>query len=717
MEIDSISHGIRALSLDGGGVKGLASLLILQRIFRTLQMIEKLPEMPKPCDYFDLIGGTSTGGHISESVFKDNPSSYGRFFNLAMRKPFFRAENLEKAIKDLLIARGIDPEALFKESEESKCKVFVCSTRNIKPAIHNVLIRSYTTWIPTEENYDCHIWEAARATSAAPLFFEPLKLKSCGATFGDGALGLNNPISEVINEADRLFPNADFKCILSIGTGLTDVKGLDTSQLSGGDVIRTCVDLSMNANRQAQAFARGKRGRDMLNNKTYFRFDVDRNIENISLEEWKKMDEIRGLTDAYLGRPEKENELRDCATSLRNGTLSPSSNPETSPAKPTLSSTLPVYSTPNFSGRKAELTKIFTIFQRSEDLHKRVALFGLGGIGKSQIAYEYAKRHMKDRSTFWVRANTLENMEAGYLAIATLLQLEISPYRDNVFLLVKGYLESDQAPPWLMVLDELDDKETMFAQDSNGVEIIDYIPRSQNGHVLITTRDSRIVGLRDGLGVPAQNGIRVGPMPFREALALFRRCMRQELSEEATPRQYRVLLDMLGGLPLALVQAASYMREEEASVEEFTALYRDIEKHESLFHESAINTDREQRSVLFTWEISYKRIAGPTYPHSKSQAAMLLDLLGFLDAQATSTRSFSEIEHDMEGTDLFDICRGFEEALPPQTSPPSLLANINESRLKSSKSAGSIQWYMAGFTAAFVEKSDANTSHGWWWSC
>jgi patatin-like phospholipase/acyl hydrolase len=53
---------LRILSLDGGGVKGLASLLILQRVFRTLQGIERLPEMPRPCDYFDLIGGTSTGG-------------------------------------------------------------------------------------------------------------------------------------------------------------------------------------------------------------------------------------------------------------------------------------------------------------------------------------------------------------------------------------------------------------------------------------------------------------------------------------------------------------------------------------------------------------------------------------------------------------------------------------------------------------------------------
>jgi patatin-like phospholipase/acyl hydrolase len=52
----------RVLSLDGGGVKGMAILLILKRLFRTIQREEHLPEIPRPCSYFDLIGGTSTGG-------------------------------------------------------------------------------------------------------------------------------------------------------------------------------------------------------------------------------------------------------------------------------------------------------------------------------------------------------------------------------------------------------------------------------------------------------------------------------------------------------------------------------------------------------------------------------------------------------------------------------------------------------------------------------
>ena len=60
-----ISHQPRILSLDGGGVRGLSSLVILDEIMKEVRRRDKLKEVPLPCDYFDLIGGTSTGGLIA----------------------------------------------------------------------------------------------------------------------------------------------------------------------------------------------------------------------------------------------------------------------------------------------------------------------------------------------------------------------------------------------------------------------------------------------------------------------------------------------------------------------------------------------------------------------------------------------------------------------------------------------------------------------------
>lgn len=49
-------------SEDGGGVRGLSSLLILQRVMEEVKAIEGLETVPLPCEYFDMIAGTSTGG-------------------------------------------------------------------------------------------------------------------------------------------------------------------------------------------------------------------------------------------------------------------------------------------------------------------------------------------------------------------------------------------------------------------------------------------------------------------------------------------------------------------------------------------------------------------------------------------------------------------------------------------------------------------------------
>jgi len=65
VDASQIKHDPRILSLDGGGVRGLSSLLILREIMEDIEQRTGASETPRPCDYFDLIGGTSTGGLIA----------------------------------------------------------------------------------------------------------------------------------------------------------------------------------------------------------------------------------------------------------------------------------------------------------------------------------------------------------------------------------------------------------------------------------------------------------------------------------------------------------------------------------------------------------------------------------------------------------------------------------------------------------------------------
>jgi patatin-like phospholipase/acyl hydrolase len=133
--MSSGNRKLRLLSLDGGGARGLSSIIILQRLMEIID-----PENPpRPCDYFDMIGGTSTGGliaimlgrlrmttqecriayeEIMPSVFTKRQHRSTLTGQLQGR---FDSDALEKAIRTLLRNNGIMEEELLK-STESTCK-------------------------------------------------------------------------------------------------------------------------------------------------------------------------------------------------------------------------------------------------------------------------------------------------------------------------------------------------------------------------------------------------------------------------------------------------------------------------------------------------------------------------------------------------------------------------------------------------------------------
>ncbi|KAF5981974.1 coenzyme A synthetase [Fusarium bulbicola] len=116
-----------------------------------------------------------------------------------------------------------DEQASFYEAN-GKCKVFVCahSKANNSP----VNIRSYTTSTSVDSLslLPCKIWEAARATSAASGFFDPIKIG--WQDYVDGATGRNIPVEEVFNEAKVIWPDepSRIQYFVSIGTGIPEPK-------------------------------------------------------------------------------------------------------------------------------------------------------------------------------------------------------------------------------------------------------------------------------------------------------------------------------------------------------------------------------------------------------------------------------------------------------------------------------------------------------------
>lgn len=130
----------------------------------------------------------------------------------------------------------------------------------------------------------------------------------------DGGLGYNNPIRALMDEVMHLWPGRSIGCIVSIGTGM----GMSTDVGKSIGLLQTLKEISTDTENVAREFNEEMAHR--YPEKIYFRFNVHRGLEQVSLEEWKEMGRIKIATEDYLN--EQWRPVSDCASQLcgSNGT-------------------------------------------------------------------------------------------------------------------------------------------------------------------------------------------------------------------------------------------------------------------------------------------------------------------------------------------------------------------------------------------------------------
>ncbi|TIA50982.1 FabD/lysophospholipase-like protein [Aureobasidium pullulans] len=326
--------GLCLLSLDGGGVRGLSSLYILKSIMDRLNNNRKQRNLApvKPCEVFDLIGGTSTGGLIAimlgrlemsvDECIEEYVELMATVFGARSRripmswrgriKPRFESRNLENAVKQVLSRKGMAEDARFDDGAERGCKTFVCSIDRRT----NVMVRLRSYSLPDEENVPASICQAALATSAATTFFPPVSID--GRSFADGAFGANNPVDEVEGEASNIWSPAKrelqtlVKCFISIGTGAPKMQGFEDGV--PGLLSKTVPSIALETEATERKFiARWARH---LDEKRYFRFNVEQGLQDVGLAEFKMKGDIKGVSEAYLTHTGQKSRVRDCIENM-----------------------------------------------------------------------------------------------------------------------------------------------------------------------------------------------------------------------------------------------------------------------------------------------------------------------------------------------------------------------------------------------------------------
>jgi hypothetical protein len=204
-------------------------------------------------------------------------------------------------------------------ADENTCKTFVIA---IRTQAGGAAVRMRTYGTNTADAFSAKIWEAARATSAAPTLFEQIIIN--GVTYSGGGTGWNNPTTEAIAEIYNIWPDRQIGCLLSIGTGLENA--IQLNNINDGilfdvraqllrllvpktsfklDVAKYCVDSLMSCEKIHRDVSTQFRDR-IIPFKNYFRFNVPQGIFNIGLQEWKKVGEIIALSQNYMEHGEVE---------------------------------------------------------------------------------------------------------------------------------------------------------------------------------------------------------------------------------------------------------------------------------------------------------------------------------------------------------------------------------------------------------------------------
>ena len=281
---------------------------------------------------------------------------------------------------------------------------------------------------------------------------------------------------------------------------------------------------------------------------------------------------------------------------------------------------------PVFTGREELLEDLRKVLTQDGPaaLSQPPAISGLGGIGKTQAAVEYAYHYRDEyRAVLWSGAESYDALVSGFAAAARLLELPRSDEKDLAVVVeaAKCWLESNR--DWLLILDNVEDLKALG----------DFIPSNNAGHLLLTTR-------LHATGTIARRVELLKMEPSEGSLFLLRRSKiiagnaPIERAGEADRALAAEICEEVDGLPLALDQAGAFIEETPSSLAEYLELYR--------AGGARLRAERgelapDHASATVTYSLAFEQVS-----RNSAAAADLVRLCAFLAADAIPEEVFRE---------------------------------------------------------------------------
>jgi len=276
---------------------------------------------------------------------------------------------------------------------------------------------------------------------------------------------------------------------------------------------------------------------------------------------------------------------------------------------------VPYLRNPEFAGREGTLAEIRNAFLNR--MGNFQAIFGLGGVGKTQLAAEYAYRYAQSYDqVVWIGGESATTLAMGYTKLALDLAIpdEEKCNHSSLVRAVRNWL--DRHGNWLVVYDDV----------RNLNLLMPYLPRSRNGHVLLTSRhpDWGNTAITRRLSIWSRT----------ESVSFLRASTGQDNAEGADE-----LARALGDFPLALEQTSAYIRSSRSTIKEYSERFS-TKNH--LLMQQAHPTTNYPETIASTWLSNFEDVR---------RRSQLADELLSLCAIASSDRT----PRDWVGKQLSEI--------------------------------------------------------------
>ncbi|KAJ5288172.1 TPR-like protein [Penicillium angulare] len=308
----------------------------------------------------------------------------------------------------------------------------------------------------------------------------------------------------------------------------------------------------------------------------------------------------------------------------------------------------------------------------------RLALVGFGGVGKSEIAIEYAywiREQSPGTWVFWIHATDIVRYEEGLRDIAE--RVKIPHHQDptaNIFQLVGSWLQGQIAEPWLLILDNIDDDEYLYqpafaspisAGSHERIEVIshqradfdksplDYLPRVPHGSIILTTRSKQVAtNLVNECDI-----ITIEPSETH-ALALLERKLKIDAATDVL--SLKRLARELDCIALAIVQAATFIARHSprSSVQKYLEMFQESNQaRASLLKRQTRLLHRDQRvdnSIIITLQLSFELIR-----KENPQAMDILSFMSFFHPQSIPDYILHTSFHDDDDEAKSDVDKNY----------------------------------------------------------